>query len=400
MLNRLRLGPKFNLILLAVFIVGAITSWAALKLIMQRQAESEVAADSDMLRKTMNSVREYTSNNAGPHLKAEQKRTATFIKETVPGFSAREVFEYFRKKDGFSDFLYKEASPNPTNLRDKADEFEELLVRRFEAEPATLSVSGFRQVNGQQFFYSAGPMTVKAASCLECHTTPDVAPASMVAAYGPDNGFNWKLNQVVAAQIVYVPAAHVLAEGRCDAAHVILLFVVVFALVILLINVLLRGAVIRPLTHLAAATDAIGQGSDAAQKFEDTEEGREVKQAGSRGDELGRLATTFGLMAGKVREREQGLREAQRQLAAREAHFRPHRKHFRRHRYPQRPGIDSLRESGGGDGSECYPAGDTRPFGPRLRGATRSRSRTRSGSPDGPCQRPWPALRIQDRDTI
>ena len=123
MFNRLRLGPKFNLILLAVFMAGAATSWAALNVIMRRQAENQVAADSDMLRKTMNSVREYTSNNAGPHLKAEQKRSTTFIKETVPGFSAREVFENFRKKDGFGDFLYKEASPNPTNLRDKADEF-------------------------------------------------------------------------------------------------------------------------------------------------------------------------------------------------------------------------------------------------------------------------------------
>ncbi len=322
MLKRFRLGAKFNLILLGVFLVGTAVSWAAIDWIMRHQAAGQVATDSDMLRKTMNSVRDYTSKNVGPHLKAEQKRAQTFIKETVPGFSAREVFENFRQKEGFKDFLYKEASPNPTNARDKADAFEETLVKRFEADPKTQSLSGFRDVNGERLFYSASPMSVKSESCLECHTTPDMAPKAMVALYGPDNGFNWKLNQVIAAQIVYVPASHVLATGRRDAARVIFLFIIVFGLVILLINVLLRGAVIRPLTHLARATDAIGQGSDASQKFEDTRDGREVREAGQRGDELGKLANNFGLMAAKVREREEGMRDAQRQLAAREAHFR------------------------------------------------------------------------------
>src|SRR5207253_8306242 len=122
--------------------------------------------------------------------------------------------------------------------------------------------------------------------------------------------------------MVYVPAAQVLQQGRQNAQLVVLLFVAVFAVVILLINVLLRRTVIRPLTHLATATDALSQGQEQLQKFEDTAGGRELRLTGNRGDEIGRLADTFGFMFEKVRAREQGRQEAQRKLIHREAYFR------------------------------------------------------------------------------
>jgi PAS domain S-box-containing protein len=165
-------------------------------------------------------------------------------------------------------------------------------------------------------------MTVKSQSCLACHTTPEAAPKAMVVEYGPDHGFNWKLNQVIAAQIVYVPAAQVFQQGRQNTQLVVALFVGVFAVVILLINLLLRRTVIRPLTHLATATDAISTGQEELQKFEDTRGGRELRETGRRADEIGRLADTFGFMFEKVRTREQGLHDAQRKLQQREAYFR------------------------------------------------------------------------------
>ena len=49
--------------------------------------------------------------------------------------------------------------------------------------------------------------TTYAAACLTCHSTPEVAPATMIKLYGPANGFGWKLNEVVGAQVVSVPMA-------------------------------------------------------------------------------------------------------------------------------------------------------------------------------------------------
>jgi PAS domain S-box-containing protein len=322
MRHRLSLGAKFNLILLAVFLAGAVTSYFALEYVMVRQSEGRVASDANILLKTMNSVREYTTNNAAPHIKKVQEQTNTFLKETVPAFSARTVFENLRKKDGFADFLYKEASPNPSNPENKADSFEEDLVRAFEANPDAATLSGFRDVAGKKLFYTASPMVVKNQSCLVCHTTPAEAPPAMLAVYGRDHGFGWRMNQVVAAQIVYVPAEQVFLQGRKNTHLVVGLFVGVFFVVILLINLLLSRTVIRPLTHLATATDAISQGQEQLQKFEDTPGGRELQQTGRRADEIGRLADTFGFMFEKVRTREQGLHDAQRKLQQREAYFR------------------------------------------------------------------------------
>ncbi len=317
-MSRLSLGAKFNLILLAVFLTGAAGSWFALASVMERHSEQQVAADADILLKAMNAVRDYTSTNVGPSLKKLQAKEGVFLAETVPGFSARTVFENFRGKAGFDEYLYKEAAPNPTNVRDQADAFEAGLVARFEADEALKPISGFRRVAGHDLFYTAAPLRVKQPSCMQCHTTPDLAPATMVAKYGPVHGFNWRLNHVMATQIVYVPATQVLTQGRRQAGLVLALFSGVFAVVLLLINLLLRRTVLRPLSHLAAATTALAT---------DNRTGEPEAQAGlaetaGRGDELGTVARLFAGMAETVRAREQGLRDARRAMSEREAQFR------------------------------------------------------------------------------
>jgi hypothetical protein len=46
---------------------------------------------------------------------------------------------------------------------------------------------------------------VSKASCLECHSTPDKAPPEMIKKYGNANGFGWKLDEIIGAQVVSVP---------------------------------------------------------------------------------------------------------------------------------------------------------------------------------------------------
>jgi Protein of unknown function (DUF3365) len=51
---------------------------------------------------------------------------------------------------------------------------------------------------------------------LICHSTSEAAPVEMVKVYGTANGFGWKLNEVIGAQIVSVPAK--LADASADKA--------------------------------------------------------------------------------------------------------------------------------------------------------------------------------------
>jgi Protein of unknown function (DUF3365) len=108
-------------------------------------------------------------------------------------------------KEKYRDYFYKEATLNPTNLRDKADSFEAELVERFRSDSQLKEMSGYRTMYGGELFYIARPLAVSQTSCLRCHSTPAAAPKSLIETYGNTHGFGWKLNEIVGIQIVFVP---------------------------------------------------------------------------------------------------------------------------------------------------------------------------------------------------
>ena len=177
----------------------------------ERQARDAIVGNAEILLTTMNSVRKYTTDLVRPRIQSVgEDAYEDFARETVPGFAAREVFERVRDADEYRYFLYKEATLNPTNPRDQADEFETGLVEQFRADPNLKETTGFKRSDKDQF-YIARPIRINDPSCLRCHSTPDRAPQSMIDMYGSEGGFNWTMGEIVGAQIVYVPAEQVRA---------------------------------------------------------------------------------------------------------------------------------------------------------------------------------------------
>lgn len=167
MLRNLKLETRFNSLLLLVFICGVSISGVALSTVLQQKAQDEVASKAITLMGTMTAVRSYTSTRINPLLAPRLETETQFIPETVPAYSATEVFENFRKNEGYKNFFYKEATLNPTNLRDKADSFEAKLVERFRQEPGIKEISDFR------------PLLME-----ECFTLPDLLLLSKRVAFG------------------------------------------------------------------------------------------------------------------------------------------------------------------------------------------------------------------------
>ena len=172
---------------------------------------------------------------------------AEFVPETVPAYSAREVFEQFRTSPEYADFLYKEATLNPSNPRDQADPFESALVEQFRQDNTLSNLTGYREQDGQKLFYLARPLSIQQASCLECHSDPKKAPASLIRTYGEHGGFGWQLGEVVAAQMIYVPANELIARAHRSLGLVMTIVVGLFSVTVLLINWLLKRQVVRPL---------------------------------------------------------------------------------------------------------------------------------------------------------
>ena len=83
----------------------------------------------------------------------------------------------------------------------------------------------------------------------------------MIQAYGTANGFGWKMGDVVGTQIVTVPTS--LPEKMAQRAFNTLIgsLVAVFAVTLIVLNIMLTVIVIGPVTVLSKAADQISQGN-------------------------------------------------------------------------------------------------------------------------------------------
>ena len=280
--TNLRLGQKFTILLLTVFLGGIFVSGIALSTILNRAAQDQIAAQALILMETMNSVREYTNEQVKPELVG--RLDTEFLPESVPTYSSREVFENFRNRKDHTDFFYKDATLNPINLRDQADAFETAIVERFRQQDSLKEVSGFRSTPSGDIFYIARPFKVTEQSCLECHGRPSAALKSMIDRYGDTNGFGWKLNEIVAAQIVSVPAATTLKIARHSLILILGIVATVFAIAIFMLNLWLKRYVVRPINRMAMVAEAVSTGD------------KEAKFGQVSNDEVGKLAQAFNRM--------------------------------------------------------------------------------------------------------
>ena len=319
-MNKLSLGTKFNALLLLFFIIGTVISGFSLSAAMQSRAESEVAARAEILTQTMNSVRNYTSNNIKPLLADRLATEPEFIPETVPAYSAREVFENFRLRPEYQSFLYKEATLNPTNLRDKADEFETKIVKEFRQNPNLSEKTGYYDRNGEKLFYIARPLAINNVSCLQCHGRTQDAPQSMINTYGTENGFGWKLHEIVAAQTIYVPADKVFAKAHQYWLLAIAIFIAIFVLVMGAINLLLAKAVIKPLKQLTSVTQSWRLHNIAVESA--SVDSQKIAIIARRYDEPGQLAKAFQHLKLEIITRESKLQQAQADIERSEVYFR------------------------------------------------------------------------------
>jgi protein-histidine pros-kinase len=230
-------------------------------------------------------VRTYTSTQITPLL--SDRMDEVFLPQSVPSFSATEVLA--KVHANYPEFGYKEATLNPTNPRDRAVGWEVDIVNAFRNDPALKEYSGQRETPTGRSLYVARPLQIKDAACLRCHSSVAAAPASMVAKYGPANGFGWQLNEVVGAQVVSVPMA--LPLQRAEQAFKLFVgsLIGVFLVLAVVLNLMIWWVVVRPVTQLSALADRVSQGELDAPDF----------NTGSR-DEIGTLAASFARMRTSV----------------------------------------------------------------------------------------------------
>lgn len=253
----MKLLAKFNLILGLVLAAGLAVSGFVSYRFLREQAREDVLRQARLMMEAMASAREYTSVQIGPLLERQQEHQRSFLAQTVPAFAATEDFNYLRRR--YSDYEYKEAALNPTNPRDRAVEWEADIINTFRGHPAMQELVGERDTpTGRSLFLARG--ITADPPCLQCHSTPHDAPPALIRHYGSDNGFGWNRSEIIGAHIVSVPMSVPIAIADRGFRELVLYLGLVFAASIVLLDLLVIFAVVRPLRRLSAMADEISMG--------------------------------------------------------------------------------------------------------------------------------------------
>lgn len=272
---------KFNLIFLAVFVAGVLGAGKVSHDLLQRNAKQEVLDHARLIMEKAVAIRGYTSSQIGPLLETQMKYT--FLPQSVPAYSATEVLATLAKS--FPDYTYKEATLNPTNPRDRAVDWEADIVNRFRTQADQKEFVGERESGTGRSLYIARPMRITNPACLTCHSTVEAAPRTLIDKYGSANGFGWRMNEVIGAQVVSVPMSVPLA--RADEVFKVFMasLIGIFLAIGIVLNLLLYLLVIRPVKDLSKLANRVSLGELDAPEF----------PRKSR-DEIGTLAESFSRM--------------------------------------------------------------------------------------------------------
>src|SRR5271166_7064526 len=125
------LKAKFNLVMLAAFLVGlalaAVLSWQ----IVHENARREVLQQGAVMMAQASAIRDYTAKEIGPLLADQAK--VRFLPHTVPSWAAQTNLRALATQ--FPDYTYKEAALNPTNPADRATDWEADIIDFFDHNP-------------------------------------------------------------------------------------------------------------------------------------------------------------------------------------------------------------------------------------------------------------------------
>ena len=308
---RWNLWVKFSVFLLLVWLLVSGSTVAMLSQYLNANAEQAVRERADILLTSMQAIRNYTRDHVQPLLK-DNSDMGFFVQESIPNFAARTIFTDFQQQDELlEDFLYKEATPNPTNPSDLADEFEMDIFKQLQqfATSNPQRLSGYRLLDDKKLFYLAQPLIMNDVTCLECHGDVKDAPQYLVEMYGDRNGFEWQLNDVVAAQMMYVPADMIFNRGRQNLITVTKTLLSILGAFFVVITLLLWRTVVKPLKILTHTANSVSSCSLQPRPYPSDRE-KQLEKLTLRQDEPGQLARALQYMIDVLSRREQDLQLA------------------------------------------------------------------------------------------
>jgi protein-histidine pros-kinase len=247
---------KLNLILLFFTVIGIIITGVISYNIQAKHTKQEAIETAAVMMEGALAIRSYTVSEVRPLL--NKIVTDDFLPQTVPAYSAAKYVNKLQEK--YPQYSYKEAVLNPTNLDNKSNDWETVIINQFR-NSSEKEIFGIRETEAGQSLYLSKPIRITNPKCLTCHSTPDAAPKSMIDLYGSENGFGWQLNEVIGAQIVSVPLALTMARAQTEIFVFMGIVAATYLVIGIIMNLMLNFFVVKPVKRISEYATAVSMGT-------------------------------------------------------------------------------------------------------------------------------------------
>jgi signal transduction histidine kinase len=230
------LGPKkrFTLTLVLIYVVSLPVMSGITYVILKNNAIRDAYTEGRLYLSTIGALKHYVSEEVRPIFYKEMP--GRFIVQGMSrSFAAADVAG--RVKGELPNYSYKNASLNPRNPLDAADDFEASIITTFMNNRSLVEWRGFRTKSDHRYYVLARPGDPFTQGCLKCHGDPKDAPRELIERYGTEAGFFMKTGEIADAIFVYIPINVPLAHARGVVAVFIGLYILIGAIILLIVNI-------------------------------------------------------------------------------------------------------------------------------------------------------------------
>jgi len=208
-----------------------------------------------------------------------------FYPELMSGFAvARGTYEIFKKKQ--PGYEFKQATLDPLEHTNIANADEVRIINTFRENPELKIQEGIINKDGEEHFYLAKPIKVDMQKCLDCHGDPGDAPKDQIEIYGSKNGYNWKLGDIVATFVVYVPIKEAMAYVRHSTMYLGIIGAGSLIIVLFCFLIFLERSIVAPIKRLSKSAEEMSLGKNLERNISSKASYDEIGELGRAIDRL------------------------------------------------------------------------------------------------------------------
>jgi len=205
-------------------------------------AEQEANKRIENILEQHKALHSYIENKQKPviyKLKEQGSINSDYFNPKILSFTyiARNIHDIYKEtkaKKNQEPYQYKLASINPRNPVNKATEFESEILEKFRTQQLTEFNSVIND-KGKTYYYKAIPLAPNKASCMRCHSVPEVAPKQMLDSYGEQGGFGERVGEIRAMITLKIPMTELYNQSIKQVIILsLMIFIILFILYLLI----------------------------------------------------------------------------------------------------------------------------------------------------------------------